>query len=69
MKRWFNDMKNRQVIEIEFTPNSVVRNMDIPALFSESCTDMVEITKSEYRRQMFEYQKQNETNMTMTISR
>lgn len=31
--------------------------------------DIVEISKSEYRRQMYEYQKQNETNLTMTISR
>lgn len=68
MKRYFNNMKEKQVVMIEFAPNSIIRDMDICNIFGTH-EDIVEVSKSEYRRQMYDYQKQNATNLTMTISR
>lgn len=68
MKRYFNHMAEKQVVMIEFTPDSVVRNMDICSLFGTE-KDIVEISKSEYRRMMYHYNKENETNLSMTITR
>jgi len=48
MKRYFNMMKAKQVVAVEFSPNSVVRDMDISSLFGgnfESNKHIVEITK------------------------
>lgn len=67
MKRYFNNMANKQVIMVEFAPNSVFMTMDICEIFGTS-KDIVEISKSEYRRMMYQYRDQNETNFTMTIS-
>ena len=68
MKRYFNQMKEKQVVMIEFDANSVVRTMDICSLFGTN-EDIVEITKSQYRRLMYQYKASNTTNLQMTISR
>ena len=68
MKRYFNQIKEKQAVMIEFAPNSVIRNLDICSLFGTN-EDIVEISKSEYLRIKHQYQQINETNMVMTITR
>ena len=72
MKRYFNMMKAKQVVAVEFSPNSVVRDMDISSLFGgnfESNKDIVEITKREFILLSQKYQRDNDTNLSMTIIR
>ena len=69
MKRYFNHIKERQVIMIEYDVNSIVGVMDVCKLFGASSQDIVEVSKSEYRRLSVMYKNQNETNLSMTISR
>lgn len=61
-------MKEKQVVLVEFAPNSIIKDMDICGIFGTN-ENIVEVSKSEYRTQMYKYQKLNETNLTMTISR
>lgn len=68
MKRYFNMMATKQAVMIEFAPNSIVRDMDISSIF-ESNKDIVEITKREYILLSQRYQRDNFTNLTMTITR
>ena len=68
MKRYFNMMGAKQVAMIEFTPNSVVKTMDITSLFGTN-KDIVEITKREFTLLSQQYQRANDTNMSMTIIR
>ena len=68
MKRYFNLMSNREVAVIEFAPNSVVKTMDIISLFGTN-KDIVEITKREFVLLSQQYQRANDTNMSMTIIR
>lgn len=69
MKRYFNHIKERQVMMIEYDVNSIVDVMDVCKLFGASSQDIVEVSKSEYRRLSVMYKNQNETNLSMTISR
>lgn len=68
MKRYFEDTENKQTIMVEFTPNSCIRGMKIRGLFGRE-KGLVELTKSEYRRKSFAYEKENETNLKMIITR
>lgn len=68
MKRYFNMMATKQAVMIEFAPNSIVRDMDISSIFGSN-KDIVEITKREYILLSQKYQKDNATNLTMTITR
>lgn len=68
MKRYFNDLKGRQVIMIESKANHVLNKMSIEEVFGSN-EDIVEVTKSEYLRMKYFYEAENETNLTMTISR
>lgn len=68
MKRYFNDLKGRQVIMIESKANHVLNKMSIEEVFGSN-EDIVEVTKSEYLRMKYFYESENETNLTMTISR
>lgn len=68
MKRYFNHIAEQQAVKVEFTPDSVVRTMDICSLFGTE-KDIVEVSKSEYNRLVQHYQKQHETNLSMTITR
>ena len=61
-------MATKQAVMIEFAPNSIVRDMDISSIF-ESNKDIVEITKREYILLSQRYQRDNFTNLTMTITR
>ena len=68
MKRYFNDLKGRQVIMLESKANHVLNKMSIEEVFGSN-EDIVEVTKSEYLRMKYFYESENETNLTMTISR
>lgn len=68
MKRYFNMMATKQAVMIEFAPNSIVRDMDISSIFGSN-KDIVEITKREYILLSQKYQRNNATNLTMTITR
>ena len=68
MKRYFNLMSTKQVAMIEFEPNSVIRDMDITSIFGSN-KDIVEVTKREYILLSQKYQRDNFTNLTMTITR
>lgn len=68
MKRYFNMMATKQAVMIEFAPNSIVRDMDISSIFGSN-KDIVEITKREYILLSQRYQRDNFTNLTMTITR
>lgn len=67
MKRYFNDLKARQVIMVESKANHVLNKMSIEEVFGSN-EDIVEVTKSEYLRMKYFYESENETNLTMTIS-
>lgn len=54
---------------IEYDVNSIVDIMDVCRLFGASSQDIVEVSRSEYRRLSVMYKNQNETNLSMTISR
>lgn len=68
MKRYFNNIKEKQVVMIEFPFNSVIKNQSISDLFGSN-KDTVEVNKGEYLRLKGVYEEQNETNLTMVISR
>ena len=68
MKRYFNMMEEKQVVMVECPENSIITKMDICSLFGTN-EDIVEIHKREFILLQSQYQKQNKTNMKMTIVR
>ena len=53
---------------VEFANNSVLSEQDVVDLFGD-VKGIVEVGKTEYLRVKAQYQSENKTNMTLTISR
>ena len=68
MKRYFNNMSEKQVIKLECSDYSVLAAQEIPSIFGDIC-EVVEITKTEYLRLEGSYRRTNETSFSITISR
>ena len=69
MKRYFIFPEAKEVVTINFESNSVVRKMDTSELF-KGCKDVVvEVGKNQAIAAMAKYRRENETNLTMTITR
>lgn len=68
MKRYFVDPVQKQVVMIEFRYYSILSVQTIPELFGDN-TEVVEVNKAEYLRVKSKYEAENETNMSMTITR
>lgn len=68
MKRYFINYEEKQVMMVEFANNSVLSEQDVVDLFGD-VKGIVEVGKTEYLRVKAQYQSENKTNMTLTISR
>lgn len=69
MKRYFIFPEAKEVVTINFESNSVVRTMDTSELFKGRKDVVVEVGKNQAIAAMAKYRRENETNLTMTITR